>query len=83
MIYFLTALSLFTFLALCGASNRIKKAEAQLEKAEEHIEIIRVALERHLIDGTEYKSAGIGTYKGKWRAQFGDRIWDGNVRGDA
>lgn len=49
MIYFLTALSLFMFLALCGASNRIKKAE-------EHIEIIRVALDRHLTDGTDYSA---------------------------
>ncbi|WIA55996.1 hypothetical protein N6H05_23760 [Sphingobium sp. WTD-1] len=49
MIYFLTALSLFTFLTLCGATSRLKKAE-------EHIEIIRVALDRHLTDGADYRS---------------------------
>ncbi|WP_448538545.1 hypothetical protein [Sphingobium yanoikuyae] len=60
MIYFLIALSLLTFLGFCGASNRIKRAEESLEKAEEHIEIIRVALERRLTDGTGDRSATAG-----------------------
>jgi hypothetical protein len=49
MIYIITALTVFMFLALCGVCSRLKKAE-------EHIEIIRAALERHLTDGTDYRS---------------------------
>lgn len=50
MIYFLTPLCGFMFLALCGACHRIKQAE-------EHIEIIREALDRHLTDGSDYRSS--------------------------
>ncbi|PZU07654.1 MAG: hypothetical protein DI606_16360 [Sphingobium sp.] len=76
MIYFLTALCAFMFFAVCGACHR-------LQKAEEHIEIIRTALERHLTDGSDYQtSKSIGQYQGKWRVQLGDRTWSGKD-GDA
>lgn len=76
MIYISTTLTVFMFLALCGVCSRLKKAE-------EHIEIIRVALERHLEDGTDYRTPAVGTYKGDWRVQYGNRTWDGKLGGDA
>ncbi|MEK7456466.1 MAG: hypothetical protein AABZ76_16310 [Pseudomonadota bacterium] len=72
MIYIITTLAVFMFLALCGVCSRLKKAE-------EHIEIIRVALDRHLTDGTDYRTP----YKGNWSVQYGNRTWDGKLGGDA
>jgi len=75
MIYFLTALCAFMFFAICGACHK-------LQKAEEHIDIIRAALERHLTDGADYQTAKSHGYKGDWHIQLGDRTWWGK-RGNA